>query len=655
MAGVQGMAAVSGLPVRRRFTHESRAGVTAVLVASDGLTSTTGGREPLKILCWRRSTPRRATSRTCPWADVGLCTPWPKHANILTATLIDRADYETGGLVVTRLSSAQSTPPCGDPARLPTDDQSRHVNASGPDPGTARAAAAWTSLISESIRESPARRDLVKYPPRPDSGFAVSGRDEFSRYWAAPVASIFRETDIRGKVSNPSEISPSVANRIGRAFGSICREAGQNEIVVGHDAREYSEDLALTFIAGLLSTGMSVFDLGLATTPLVYFAQHHLGGIAGTSVTASHNPNGWAGLKMSILPSVTLLGDQVREVQSRVARNDYVTGRGTYASVQVLDDYLNRVLSGLRPTAGRHVLVDGGNSVSGPIGRLALQKAGHKVTSLNDKLDWDFPNHEPDPERLDARRQASAGVINAKADIGLSFDGDGDRLGVTDENGGTIWSDQVLAILARDVLTRHPGSPIVYDVKCSRIVPEIVLRHGGTPVMCKTGHSHIKAMMRKTAAPFAGERSGHFFNAGDYLGYDDGCHAGLWLTKLVGDAGISISEMINSLPKYVSTPTMQAACTSDSTKQGSIGRFHSYASTIGARELITLDGVRAEFEEGWILVRASSNMPSLVLVAEAESNEALERLYRLMRDGLAGDTNVSTEWENDPWTTETNE
>lgn len=486
-------------------------------------------------------------------------------------------------------------------------------------------------------------------PPRADRRFTVSGRDEFSRYWSAPVASIFRETDIRGKVSNPSEISSSVADRIGRAFGSICREAGRNEIVVGHDAREYSEGLALAFIAGLLSTGMSVFDIGLATTPLVYFAQHHLGGIAGTSVTASHNPNGWAGLKMSMVPSVTLVGDQVREVHSRVSRNDYVVGRGTYASVQILDDYLNSLASSLPSTVPLHVLVDGGNSISGPIGRLALDQAGHKVSSINDELDWSFPNHEPDPERLDARRQASAAVVSANADIGLSFDGDGDRLGVTDERGGTIWSDQVLAILARDALARHPGSSIVYDVKCSRVVPEVILRHGGIPVMCKTGHSHIKAKMRSTGAPFAGERSGHFFNAGDYLGFDDGCHAALWLAKLVGEAGVGVSELINSLPKYVSTPTMQAACTSDSTKHDSIRRFHSFANSLRAREILTLDGVRVEFEEGWILVRASSNMPSLVLVAEAESDEALEKLYRLLRDGLAGDINVSTEWENDPW------
>ena len=481
--------------------------------------------------------------------------------------------------------------------------------------------------------------------------FPTSGRDEFTRLSMKPNDdSIFRDTDIRGLVTtDPPQLSPLLMRRIGRAFGTMCRTNGIERVAVSHDAREYSEELALAYISGLLAAGMDVRDIGLATTPMLYFAQHHLGGIAGTSVTASHNPNGWAGLKMSLVPSSTLTKPGIQEIHQRVLSNDYVEGRGTYGSLSILDEYANYVSRDLKCASPLHLLSDGGNSVSGPVGRLALELAGHRVTAINENLDWSFPNHEPDPERLDARRQIAEAVLSTNADVGLGSDGDGDRLGVTDEAGRTIWSDQVLALLAIDILARHPGAPIIYDVKCSRVVPEVVRAHGGRPVMCKTGHSHIKAAMREHGAPLGGERSGHFFNAGDYLGFDDGCYAGIWLSAILSKSSSRMSALVAALPQYKASPTMQVTCTDDRTKYRSVERFKKFAETLPGAQLVTLDGVRVELEKGWLLVRASSNMPALVLVAEGQDMDGLERLYGWLRKGLAGDPDVSDVWENDPW------
>lgn len=464
--------------------------------------------------------------------------------------------------------------------------------------------------------------------------------------------SVFREYDVRGRVSFALPLSEGlnefVVNRIARAFGTALDRRGTKRVVIGYDSRSYSEALAQSLAVGLLAAGRDVTSIGLATTPMLYFAQHQLGGLAGVNVTASHNPNGWAGLKLSFAPSTTLGPPEIAELAEIATSRQFVSGSGSYREESVTHRYVEYLAKALPAARPLRVVVDGANGIAGPIAEMALQQAGHEVSVINHELDWTFPNHEPDPENLAARIQIQQAVADSGADCGISLDGDGDRLGVTDNEGNVVWSDSVLAILARDVLARHPGSTIVYDVKCSRAVADVINAHGGTPLMWSTGHSLIKAKMREIGAPFAGERSGHFFNACDYYGYDDAVYASLWFLKVISDLGVPVAQAVGALPKYYGTPTMQANC-ADDVKYQVIERFADYAESIGAREVLRINGVRAEFEDGWLLARASSNLPALVLLAEATSPDRLRYLYGLLREGLDQFSEVDRTWMNDPF------
>jgi phosphomannomutase / phosphoglucomutase len=482
-----------------------------------------------------------------------------------------------------------------------------------------------------------------------------SGRDAISFAVGDVDSTLFREYDVRGTIQyvppdSSYPLNEFVANRIGRAFGTFLAGRDVGSVVVGFDARSYSEPIANALVLGLLSTGARVTLLGLTTTPTVYFAQHHLGGVAGVSVTASHNPNGWAGFKLSDRPSVTLGPKEIEQVHTLVDNRAFATGEGAYAEHSVTAEYASYLATLLKPSRPLKVVLDGGNSIAGPIGEMALVQCGHEVVTINRELDWTFPNHEPDPETVEAREQIQRAVLAEGADIGISLDGDGDRLGVTDRQGNIVWSDRVLAILARDALSRHPGAPIVFDVKCSRAVADVIRAAGGEPVMWMTGHSHIKSKMREISAPFAGERSGHFFDAGDYYGYDDAIYSALRFLKIVADSGRTVDELVAEMPHYESSPTMQADC-ADRVKYRVVDEFAEYAQSLGARELVRINGVRAEFDDGWLLVRASSNLPALVMVAEAQSKERLDELYRVLREGLDRFDEVDRDWSNDPWAT----
>jgi len=479
-----------------------------------------------------------------------------------------------------------------------------------------------------------------------------SGRDAISFARDLLDMSVFREYDVRGRVNfalpNANGLNEFTVDRIGRAFGTELDKRGIRRVVVGCDSRSYSEPLAHALIVGLLSTGRDVTFIGLATTPLLYFAQHHLDGAAGVNITASHNPNGWAGLKLSYEPSTTLGPVEVAELAEIAVSREFTTGQGSYSERTVLEDYVDYLAKALAPARPMRVVVDGANGIAGPIAEMALRRAGHDVISINLDLDWTFPNHEPDPENVAARAQIQRAVVEASAECGISLDGDGDRLGVTDNEGQIVWSDSVLAVLARDILARYPGSEIVYDVKCSRLVADVISGHGGQPVMWATGHSLIKAKMRELKAPFAGEKSGHFFNNCDYYGYDDAIYAALWLLKVVSEIDKPLSSIFAELPTYYGTPTMHATCPDDR-KYAVIDSFAEYVESLRPREVIRINGVRAEFDEGWILARASSNLPALVLLAESTEPENLQVLYERLRNGLDQFPEVDREWVNDPF------
>ena len=479
-----------------------------------------------------------------------------------------------------------------------------------------------------------------------------SGHDAVSHLRAAPPDEVFRSYDIRGEVAGPMGFDPGLltpfgANALGRAFGTTLARRGIGRVVVGHDSRAYAPMLAGALIEGLLSTGREVVAIGLATTPMVYFAQHHLEIDAAVAVTASHNPNGWAGFKLSTAPSTTLGPEGIDELRELTGQGDYERGHGGYVEHSITEAYIQDLAGRSSTSTPLRVVVDGGNGVAGPIAAAAFAAAGHEVVPINLELDWRFPNHEPDPEVVDARRQLAAAITAHGADLGVALDGDGDRLGVSDERGGTVYADRVVALLARDVLARHPGSTILYDVKCSRLVGDVVRAAGGHPVMGRTGHSHIKQQMRALGAPFAGERSGHVFDAVDHLGFDDAVHAGLRLASVLADAGQSLSTLVDGLPQYRSSPTMQAPCP-DRAKLAAVDRIAQRLLTLAEPEqVVRVDGIRAEFPDGWLLVRASSNMPGLVLLCEAHDDASLLRYYRLLRAAIDPDPEVADTWLND--------
>ncbi len=479
-----------------------------------------------------------------------------------------------------------------------------------------------------------------------------SGHDAVSHLRAAPPEGVFRSSDVRGEVAGPMDFDPGMltpfgANVLGRAFGTALDRRGITAVVVGHDSRAYAPVLAGALIEGLLSTGREVVALGLATTPMVYFAQHHLDVPAAVAVTASHNPNGWAGFKLSTAASTTLGSEGIGELHQLANSGDFARGRGTYLEHSVTAEYIDDVARRSPASARLRVVVDGGNGIAGPIAAAGFAAAGHDVIPINLELDWRFPNHEPDPEVLDARRQLSAAILEHGADLGVALDGDGDRLGVSDGRGEVVYADRVVALLARDVLARRPDSTILYDVKCSRLVGDVVRAAGGHPVMGRTGHSHIKQQMQALEAPFAGERSGHIFDAVDHFGFDDAIHAGLRLAAVIGAAGRPLSSLVDELPRYRSSPTMQAPCP-DTAKEAAVERIAArIVSLASAEEVIRVDGIRAEFPDGWVLVRASSNMPGLVVLCEGRDDAALLRYYRLLRAAIDPDPAVGDTWLND--------
>lgn len=481
-----------------------------------------------------------------------------------------------------------------------------------------------------------------------------SGRDAISALDAPPPSDLFREYDLRGLVDapfdfDPGRLNPFVANRLGRAFGTYLRDAGIEDVVVGYDSRAYSPLLAEAFSLGLLSTGAEVVEIGLATTPLVYFAQHHLGVAGGVSVTASHNPNGWSGFKLSSGLSTTLGPEEIASFGEVANSGDFARGRGTYVEHSVTEAYIAHLAAGSPATSRMTIAIDGANSISGVIADAVFRAAGYVTVPVNLELDWTFPNHEPDPELVASRQQLADAVLAKRAAFGIALDGDGDRLGVTDELGSTVLSDRVLALLALDVLERHPGATIVYDVKCSRLVEDVIRKAGGEPVMWKTGHSHIKSRMRELDAPFAGERSGHFFNAVDYFGFDDGIHAGLRLADLVSRRNASLSQLISELPQYFSSPTMQAAC-ADRSKYQIVERAAELAvERLKPLRTLHVNGARLEFDDGWLLFRASSNVPGLVVVCEGTTERALKEMYCRVRNVLDEFDEVSRDWSNDPF------
>ena len=442
--------------------------------------------------------------------------------------------------------------------------------------------------------------------------------------------SIFRAYDIRGVVGQT--LNEDVARLIGQAIGTVMNERGLREIVVGRDGRLSGPEMANALIEGLRLAGRDVIDIGLAPTPVVYFASYHLQAGSCVAVTGSHNPPDYNGFKI-VLDGETLATEAIDDLYFRIADrllDDH--GNGGLQSMDVSADYIRRIGDDVLLERKLKVVVDAGNGVAGGIAPQVLEAIGAEVVPLYCEVDGQFPNHHPDPSDPHNLTDLIQFVQKLGADIGLAFDGDGDRLGVVTRAGEIIFADRVLMLFARDVLSRAPGATIIYDVKCTGHLAGQILRNGGSPTMWKTGHSLIKAKMRETEAELAGEMSGHFFFRERWYGFDDGIYAAARLLEIIAADGREPEEIFDELPKGASTPELKVEM-----KEGAhyayIEKFVAQAQFDGAR-ISNIDGVRADWHDGWGLVRCSNTTPSLVLRFDADDEDALKRIQNVFREQM---------------------
>ncbi|MBZ4040663.1 phosphomannomutase/phosphoglucomutase [Novilysobacter selenitireducens] len=443
---------------------------------------------------------------------------------------------------------------------------------------------------------------------------------------SSPVAidrGIFRAYDIRGIVGQ--SLDPGVAELIGHAIGSLMHEKGLVDIVVGRDGRLSGPDLVNGLVTGLRRAGRNVVDIGLAPTPLTYFGAYHLNAGSCVSVTGSHNPPDYNGFKI-VVGGETLSGDAITDLYARIADDRLHTADapGGLESRDISEDYVQRVAADVQIDRPLKVVVDAGNGVAGELGPRVLAAIGAEVTPLYCEIDGTFPNHHPDPSEPENLADLIKMVARLDADLGLAFDGDGDRLGVVTRDGHNIFPDRLLMLFAADVLERNPGAMIIYDVKCTGRLPGHILRHGGSPLMWKTGHSLIKAKMRETDAELAGEMSGHFFFKERWYGFDDGIYAAARLLEILAARPQSAAEQLAALPDGVATAEIKVDAPGGN-PHAFVERFVEQARFEGAR-LSTIDGLRVDWPDGWGLVRASNTTPVLVLRFDADNNEAMARI-----------------------------
>ncbi len=431
---------------------------------------------------------------------------------------------------------------------------------------------------------------------------------------------IFREYDIRGL--HERDLTDGVVRRIGQAFGTYLRRRSKRTVAVGRDFRTSSPRLQAALTEGLRAAGCQVTLVGELPTPGLYFSIAHLGTDGGVQVTGSHNPIEYNGLKLC--EGVQAVhGEQIRHLLDLVRREDFEKGAGGITERPTLDDYADMLVSKVKPAGRRRVVLDAGNGCAGPVAPGVFRRLGQEVVELYCEPDGTYPNHTPDPTVEANLQDLIRTVRSERADLGFGYDGDADRIGAVDGQGRIVWGDQLLALLARDVLEQVPGAPIVFDVKCSQGLEEDIRAHGGRPVMWKTGHSIMKAKMKEEGAPIAGEFSGHIFFARDYFGFDDAIYASVKLLEVVTRSGRTLGELRDSVPQYVSTPEIRIE-TTDEEKFAIVERVREAFRR--RYEVVDIDGARVRFPDGWALVRASNTQPVLVARFEARTAERLDAI-----------------------------
>jgi phosphomannomutase len=439
---------------------------------------------------------------------------------------------------------------------------------------------------------------------------------------------VFKAYDIRGVVGR--NIDETFAEHLGRAFGSEARAAGERAVAVGRDGRLSGPGLVAALIRGLKSTGLDVVDLGAVTTPMLYYVAATRGAHgcrSGIQVTGSHNPKDYNGFKM-VMAGRAIYGEDIQKLRRRIEAEHYTRGRGRSAKMDIVPEYSARIVGDAKLARPMKVVVDSGNGIPGATAPGILRALGCEVIDLYSKVDGDFPNHHPDPSKPENLADLIKVVHATGAEIGLAFDGDGDRLGVVTAQGNNIYPDRQIMLFARDILKRHRGATIIFDVKCSQRLPVAIRKAGGKPLMWRTGHSLIKAKLKEVGAPFAGEMSGHLFFGERWYGFDDAMYTAARLLEILSREK-NPSALLDALPTSHSTPELNVACAE--------GEHHDVVAELLARaadgrlafaggEVGTIDGLRVDFADGFGLIRASNTTPVLVLRFEGHTPEALARI-----------------------------
>ena len=440
--------------------------------------------------------------------------------------------------------------------------------------------------------------------------------------------SIFRAYDVRGVVDD--DLDESQLFTLGRALAARYPDCGT--IVVGRDGRLSSAGLSAALIRGLNTSGVDTVDIGEVPTPVLYYAAHRNGSGSGLMITGSHNPPEYNGLKMMI-GGHTLAGDDISTLYAVCVEGRFKSGAARCTRATVDEDYVCEVVDNVRLRRALRIAIDCGNGVAGPIARALYTRLGCEVTCLYCKVDGTFPNHHPNPSVPGNLEDLIVAVRTKGLDLGLAFDGDGDRLGVVDNAGHIIWADRQMIVFAEDVLRDHPGATVIYDVKSSRHLARAIERFGGVAHMCRTGHSFVKQALKDTGALLAGEMSGHLFFNDRWFGFDDALYAGARMLEVLSRAPGQCRELFAKLPRSVSTPELNVHFEREGQQHEFMRRFSSQAQ-FGEAKISDIDGLRVERDEGWGLVRASNTTPCLVLRFESDDHTGLEALQEAFREQL---------------------
>ncbi|HIU84979.1 MAG TPA: phosphomannomutase/phosphoglucomutase [Candidatus Aphodousia gallistercoris] len=444
-------------------------------------------------------------------------------------------------------------------------------------------------------------------------------------------SSIFKAYDIRGIVDQT--LTVEVARAVGQALGELAKEKGVKSLCVARDGRLSGPKLAAALMEGITSTGVDVISIGMVPTPVLYFATFFTQTGSGIAVTGSHNPPEYNGLKM-MMASDTLYGQGIQNLKDRILKGiSENPSRGEIRELDVVTPYLDKVLGDVKLDRPMKIAMDCGNGVTGPLAMKLFSALGCEIVPLYTDIDGHFPHHHPDPSKPENLADLIETVKNSDAELGIAFDGDGDRLGVVTKSGQIIYPDRQMMLFAADILKHNPGSPIIYDVKCTRRLVPWIREHGGIPTICRTGHSLVKAKLKETQAPFAGEMSGHlFFNDKRWPGFDDGLYAGARLLEILSRTA-SPSDVLEALPSAVNTPELHIEMAEGENKPF-VEKLQKQLHFDDATDIITIDGIRVEWKDGFALARPSNTTPVVVLRLEGDTIEALERIKRRFGEAI---------------------